>query len=191
MLNFGHLGTHMLQHIVLMNLAAPTLALVLARRIPDVSVRLLWAATLLQMVLLWTAHAPPLLVGAMSTFWLHLAMQAVLFLAALLYWLAIVGTRPQDRWNAILSLLLTAKLFCLLGVLFVFAPRELFPGAGHSSPSAVPSVGMEDQQLAGLLMLAACPATYLVAGVIAATKWIGILASDTKPVPVISRDAAR
>ena len=191
MLDFGHLGTHMLQHIVLMNLAAPSLALVLAGWVPTVPARLMWAATLLQMALLWAAHAPPLLVASMLTTWLHLAMQAILFLSALMYWLAIIGTPPRDRWNAILSLLLTAKLFCLLGVLFVFAPRELFPVTGHSPAGALPSAAIEDQQLAGLLMLAACPAAYLLAGVIVAAKWIGILASDPKPEPAISHDAAR
>ena len=77
------------------------------------------------------------------------------------------------RWRGLLALILTAKLFCLLGVLLVFAPRFLYPGlslphaAGH-----VMAASLADQQLAGLLMLVVCPASYLAAGVVIAARWV-------------------
>ena len=64
------------------------------------------------------------------------------------------------RWHAIPALLLTGKLVCLLAVLLVFAPRALYGTAHAHGVSA-----LDDQHLAGLLMIAACPLSYLVAAI--------------------------
>jgi putative membrane protein len=62
------------------------------------------------------------------------------------------------------------RLFCLLGAIFVFAPRPLFAHHG--------GVSLEDQQLAGLLMIVACPLTYVVAGTVIAARWVLALEGD-------------
>ena len=79
---------------------------------------------------------------------------------------------------------MTAKLFCLLGALLVLAPRPIY--AAHSGPHhpVVPSglTALEDQQLAGLLMLAACALTYVAAGAIIAARWLReLVAQGTSP----------
>ncbi|MGE0716022.1 MAG: cytochrome C oxidase assembly protein, partial [Alphaproteobacteria bacterium] len=70
---------HMGWHLLLMNLVAPALVLAVPalRRSPMSAV--LPAATVGQIVLLWTWHAPPVLDAAMRHHALHLAMQLSLF----------------------------------------------------------------------------------------------------------------
>lgn len=165
------LTRHMLLHLALMNVVAPWLAGSLDRR-AAVEGELV-AATLLQTALLWAWHAPPVLIATLSSPVLHLLMLASLTLAAIAFWSAVFATRAGRRWQSIVALLITGKLVCLLGALLVFAPRPIFNcerspmcGAGAvDSPLA-------DQHLAGLLMIAACPLTYVTAGVVIAARWL-------------------
>jgi putative membrane protein len=160
----GPLTRHMMTHIVLMNAVAPLLALAIAamRRVSPVSAsgRSLAAASLVQLALLWGWHAPAALAAAHRLSALHALAMLSLSAAALWFWLAVILDRSAVRWRALLALLLTGKLFCLLGVLLVFAPRPLY-AAG--SP-----IDLADQQLAGLLMVVACPLSFVVAAVIIA-----------------------
>jgi putative membrane protein len=164
----------MAQHIVLMNVLAPFLALAIHRLMPAWSARLLMAATGVQLGLLWFWHAPFLLPQAMHSPLLQAAMQATLFAGAVWFWGAVINAAGAGAWRAIVALLVTSKLFCLLGVLLTFAPRALYSSHSHAA-------SLEDQQLAGLLMLIACPATYLLAAVILAGRWLNSL--DAKPAP--------
>ncbi|KXF76603.1 hypothetical protein ATN84_11125 [Paramesorhizobium deserti] len=179
----GPLTTQMVTHIVLMNACAPVVALACVRVWPEYRIpgrTLLFPAMITQLVLLWAWHAPPALDAAMRSHLLHLAMQASLFLSAFWFWSAIFRINGHRRWRAILALLITSKIFCLLGVLFVFAPRILYPGilSGHG---ATHLSTLADQQLAGLLMLAACPATYVLAGIVIAALWFDEIARMNKP----------
>lgn len=161
----GHVAGQMTRHILLMNLSAPLIVLALALWLRNGFMRraqgLLFAAAVVQLALIWGWHSPPVLARANSALG-HFAMQASLFAAALWFWSAVIAAA---RWKAMFALLVTGKLFCLLGVLLVFAPRPLY--------GAVAEATMAGQQLAGLLMLAACPATYIVAGIVLAERWLG------------------
>ncbi|WP_368744797.1 cytochrome c oxidase assembly protein [Desertibaculum subflavum] len=174
----GPLAQHMALHVLTMNLVAPLIALGLLR-IPGFADpgKLLFGAssliiaTVLQLALLWGWHAPAALAAALGDHALHAAMQLSLFAAALWFWLAVVAQKAARRWLAIGALLLTGKLFCLLGVLLIFTPRLLYPGIG--APHG--ATDLADQQLAGLLMVAACPATYVLAGIVIAWRWLAEL----------------
>jgi putative membrane protein len=100
-------------------------------------------------------------------------MQASLLVAATWFWIAVYeGMRDRvTAWRPIVALLVTSKLFCLLGVLFIFAPRVLSAGAPHHQAAHL----LADQQLAGLLMIVACPLTYLLAGIVCAARWLAAL----------------
>ena len=158
-------------HVLAMNFAAPLLTLALLRIRSGTSALLgprgLALATSLQLILLWSWHAPAGLSAALGNHALHAVMQLSLFAAALWFWLAVAAQKGGGRWLAIGALLLTGKLFCLLGVLLVFTSRILYP--------AIPASDLADQQLAGLLMIAACPATYVLAGVVIAWRWLAEL----------------
>lgn len=185
----GPLTAHMAAHILLMNAVGPLVAAALRRSaitVPGQRSRLA-AASVLQLLLLWAWHAPPVFAaGAQGWHWL---MSGSLLGASIWYWLEILSVDGAGRWRAIVSLLITSKLFCLLGVLYVFAPRALYPEIvfHHGAHRA----GLADQQLAGLLMLAACPATYLLAGVWLAARWLVELEQGDQRPPWLGGGATR
>jgi putative membrane protein len=86
-----------------------------------------------------------------------------LFLSAVAFWRLILTLIGARRWHAVPVLLLTGKLSCLLAALLVFSPRVLYG----------PAFGLDDQHLAGLLMISACPLSYLVAGVVLSVQLVG------------------
>lgn len=163
LIEIGPLSSHMFVHVGTMNILAPLLAVALG-----VSGRLtiglgraavLWCATALQMILLWAWHSQAIQHVAHSNVAVGIALHAALLFAALVFWCAVIAiaTRP---WQTILALLISGKLACLLGALLVFSPRLLLP---------IPPLGasaISDQHLAGLIMLAACPLSYILSAIV-------------------------
>ncbi|MFV3127281.1 cytochrome c oxidase assembly protein [Niveispirillum sp. KHB5.9] len=164
----GFLTAHMTSHMVAMNLLAPALVLVGQRFLP-VAGTSSWlpAATFCQMTLLWGWHMPAVLELAMHNPLLMGLMHLSLFVAACWFWTCIVSATRSGEWQPLPALLITGKLFCLLGVLLVFAPRPIYAMAGHVDPML-----LVDQQFAGLLMLTACPLVYVSAAITAARRWL-------------------
>lgn len=165
----GPLSLQMTLHLAVMNVAAPLAAAALAGRIATglLNRPFVWTAACGQIVLLWAWHAPAMQHMAAGSMTWHLLMLGSMVAAGLLFWVAVVGTAAKARWDGVLALLLTGKLACLLGALLIFSPRALYQLQG---PAA-----LEDQQLAGLLMITACPLSYVVAGVVLAAQAIGEL----------------
>jgi len=165
----GHLSRHMILHIALMNGAAPLLAARLIRYYPtQVSQNhwhLLIAATA-QLALFFTWHSPPVMALAMHNLVLGVVMQLSLLFAAIWFWKCILSYEAGSLWPPIIALLLTGKLYCLFAVLLIFAPRPLYAAgmAGHGSHT--------DQQLAGLLMVTACPIIYILAAAVLVARWL-------------------
>jgi putative membrane protein len=163
----GPLSSLMAQHLLVMNVIAPLAAAMLADRFAGITGhRWVWVAGFIQIAALWMWHAPQLQRVAAASAVPHMIMLAALAVIATLYWAAVLRAQAQARWHSVGALLLTGKLACLLGGLLIFAPRDLFglPGLAFGFCRAGPST-LEDQQLAGLLMIAACPLSYVVAGV--------------------------
>jgi putative membrane protein len=125
------------------------------------------AATLTQLLTLGVAHVPSVHAAVDRSSLLSIA-QACLFAASIWFWLTVLGTRGADRWRSLLALLATGKVVCLMAAILVLAPRLLFVAQSH--PIRVTSLA--DQHMSGLLMLAACPLTYVLAGVIVAVQWL-------------------
>lgn len=172
----GTLSQHMAAHIVAMYLVAPCLALGIerARGVTLGSAPHLAGATFAQIVLLWGWHIPALVGLAAINPVVMLAMHLSLFAVALWFWAVVVALVRQQDWKPIAALLVTGKLFCLLGVLLTFAPRALYWqfaliqscfGLTSASP-------LEDQQLAGLMMLVACPLVFVGSAIVAAQRWL-------------------
>jgi putative membrane protein len=165
----GPLAGHMSSHIIAMNLAAPALAFALHRwaaaRGPARPAQGLAAATAVQILALWLWHAPRVFAWSMASPLLTALMHITLYAAALWFWSAVFAVSGEGRWRPILALLISGKLFCLLGAVLVFAPRVLLGGGTDE-------VALADQHLAGLLMLSACPATFVLAGVVLSAKWV-------------------
>jgi putative membrane protein len=170
----GALSAHMAKHILIMNVVAPLIAITFASRAFHPSARFLWIVSLLQLGLLVAWHAPTTLALDAESPTASLGMTAMLVLAASAFWLLVLKTALQSPWLAIAALMLTGKLACLLGALLVFSPRLIFPAVVHGT-HGIDTTGLEDQQLAGLLMVSVCPLSYVVAGVTIAAQAISRL----------------
>jgi putative membrane protein len=181
-LGLGPLSHHMATHILVMDAVALAFAATLMAAKgpggvwPRPLASLVWATTV-QLIVLWAWHAPPALDAAMTSPPAAVAMKASLFAVAVWFWGAVLAHRGAGRWRSIFALLVTAKLFCLLGVVLVFAPRPLYGGE------------LADQQIAGLIMLGACPLTYVLAGIVIAARWLLELEVGASG-PVRARDRA-
>jgi putative membrane protein len=175
LVELGRLSAHMALHIAVMNIAAPLAAIALMHRPLTKGGRSvpLWIAGALQIVLLWTWHVPSLQHATMDSAMLQIVMHGSLFMAALYFWAVLLGV--PGRWQAIFLLLATGKLSCLLGALLIFAPRILHTGANGDPAMA----DLSDQQLAGLLMITACPLSYLTAGIVLAAQMLADLGSTS------------
>jgi len=168
--DLGPQARHMGWHILAMNVVAPVAAgmLVAHRRAADSRPSWLWIATIAQVAVIWIAHTPSVQTAAMAFPGIQLAMHCVLLVAALSFWLLLLCLPDARRWHALPALLLTGKLVCLLAALLVFAPRALYGSHAHGPLAHA----LDDQHLAGLLMIAACPLSYLVAAVVITVQFL-------------------
>lgn len=175
----GAVSSHMLAHILVMSVVAPLLAVIAwswrPRRVG--STMQLWCATALQIVMLWLWHLPAGHHLAVSSGPGAALMMASLFAAAVWFWDALLRLRPRQQWHGVLALLITGKLACLLAGLLVFAARPLFHQHGAAA-------ALDDQQLAGLLMIIACPLSYVFAAIMMAIRFLGLLQPPSSPVRI-------
>jgi len=194
-------AAHMAQHVVLMNVAAPLL--VVSAPLPTIAyglprsfrhrfamaltwppLRMMWrvltgvlVATALQQVALWLWHTPSAISAALRDDFVHALMHGSLFVVAFLFWIAVSHPRGIGYARSILALLVTAKLCGLLGALMIFAPRVLYPAyADRGGPWGMSPI--EDQQLAGLIMMPSAGAVYLSAAIVLAATWLGRIAKQ-------------
>ena len=167
LVEIGSLSLLMAQHVFVMNVLAPLAALASRKTLPERGS--LWLAAFFQLAGLYIWHEPSVQREAASSWQLHAIGLVVLALCALWFWRLVLGQASRAHWPALAALLLTGKLACLLGALLVFAPRDLYliDGLFLLLCSTGPST-LSDQHLAGLLMITACPLSYLVAGVVLA-----------------------
>jgi putative membrane protein len=156
--DLGHLSHHMIAHIVTMNVAAPiaaaSLMSVVATR--QIQPRYVWIIATAQILALWLLHTPRLHAIASHVPAMGLAMHAVLAGLSLMFWIALLNLPRTQRWHA------PAALACLLAAFLIFSPRLLYATGHHTHAH----VSLGDQHLAGLLMIIACPLSYLIAAVL-------------------------
>lgn len=174
----GQLAARMGLHLALMNVAAPLLALRLAPVRPERG--LLWIAATAQMALLWTWHAPA--AAGAGGFLLQTAFLVALGAGSVAFWIAVAQAGAARRWGAVGTLLVTGKLACLLGALMLFAPRDLYGlPALVFAWCDVGASSLADQQLAGMMMLAACPLSYVLAALVLTVDAVGATGEAEAP----------
>jgi len=178
---------HMLQHILLMLVAAPLLVLGLTPALlawslpagwrgPAFSLRFLpplaaagrflrqpLSAWLLQALALWLWHAPALYQAALANEGLHALEHLSLLGAALLFWWALLhpqGARGFGLGWRLLYLFTTALHSGLLGALLTFSPQVWYPRQSTAA-GLWGFTPLEDQHLAGALMWVPAGVVYL------------------------------
>lgn len=167
-------AAHMLQHLLTMNVAALLIAVALQSVKRKQSA--LPAITILQLSALWLWHMPEVFASTHHSVVLHGLMQISLFGVALLFWRAVLDRQTYPIWHRLFALLVTAKVFCLLGAAFVFSRRTLYPSFGH--PENWGLTALEDQQLAGLLMVSSCALIYVAAAIALFARWLFTIGPD-------------
>jgi putative membrane protein len=164
------LSAHMLQHMLLMSLAAPLLVWsrptgILLRGLPDpgrsVVIRTMgWlrpalrrlsgigVACALQAVLLWLWHAPAFYTRTLTSGLVHDAQHITLLGGAVLFWASIEPAFRQRSLAgpAVLSLFITTLHTSVLAALLTFSSVVWY------APYAWSPEALSDQQLAGLIM---------------------------------------
>jgi putative membrane protein len=177
---YGMTG-HMAAHMIAVAVAAPLLALGLRGTSAD-PVRLggpcanPLALSMVELAVVWLWHLP----GARAAVGHHLPLLAVEFacflLAGTLLWSAVLAARPASSAAGVGALLLTSMHMTLLGALIGLAPRLLYPEASHAPPSGLSP--LQDQQLAGVVMLMVGGVSYLLGGLVVLAR---LLRVETEP----------
>jgi cytochrome c oxidase assembly factor CtaG len=190
-------AAHMIEHELLMVLAAPLL--VVARPIgamlwamPAVWRRgvggmaqatplaVLWrwlteplVATIVHGVALWAWHIPAFYEAALTSDRLHWLQHLSFFATALLFWWSLLRGRARERGYgaAVIYLFATSLHTGFLGILLSLARQPLYPAQTRTALEwgLTP---LEDQQLAGLIMWVPAGLVYAAAALALAGLWI-------------------
>jgi cytochrome c oxidase assembly factor CtaG len=188
---------HMVEHEILMVVAAPLLALsrpigamlwglpqgwrrVLGAATASRPWRGIWrfmtdplAATMVHGVAIWAWHVPALFAMALEDEAMHALQHASFLFTALLFWWSLLCRRGSRAAHgaAVGHLFVTALHTGLLGTLLLFSTRLWFPSAaGEAARWGL--TALEDQQLAGLVMAFPACLVYPAVGLVQAGMWI-------------------
>jgi len=190
-------SAHMVQHELLMIVAAPLLVmgrplavwtwafspktrqrLGRATRLPRV--RATWhaltmpaGAWALHAVALWAWHVPVAFEAALRHPALHALQHSSFLASALLFWWSILGRAPAHAYDGpmMLSLFTTMVHTGALGALLTLAPAPWYP-AYLDPTSALGIDPLEDQQLGGLVMWVPGGVAYLAAALAITARWL-------------------
>jgi cytochrome c oxidase assembly factor CtaG len=169
---------HMLEHELLMLIAAPLLVLakpletmlwalpavarkLVGRWIRSAALQGSWqffsgavVATVLQAAALWLWHAPALFERALADDGWHITQHLSFLISALLFWSAMFHSNPAQggRALAVLCLFATSVVSGALGALMAFAQSPWYSRYAAMGLTPFGLTPIEDQQLAGLLM---------------------------------------
>lgn len=162
-------SAHMLLHVGVVALAAPLLALGLARigaaPRPTRIRRWTLAAFGLEMLVVWGWHTPALHEAAARQVAVFVLQQFSFLGVGLMVWLLAFAAHTRGAMAvAALGFMMTFMHMTMLGLLLIFAPALLYPadlclGAFGFAP-------LEDQRFGGVLMAAWGGAAYLAGGLL-------------------------
>ncbi|MBL0423406.1 cytochrome c oxidase assembly protein [Ramlibacter sp. AW1] len=198
---------HMVQHEVVMLVAAPLLVIsrplgALVWGLPAAwrpgsaqlarvlglswSMRVLtrpMAAWWVHAVVLWVWHAPPLFQAAVRHPWVHDLQHSSFFIGALVFWWALLqghGGRVRQGM-AVLYLFTTVLHTSALGALLTFSSRVWYPVYDATAPRWG-FTALEDQQLGGLIMWVPGGMVFMVAALVLFAAW---LQGPARPGPAL------
>ena len=138
------------------------------------------SATALQGLALWAWHAPPLYAWALENTAVHRLQHISFFATSLLFWWVLLHGRGQGRsvrlrdGIAIACLFVTVLHSGVLGALLTLSTRVWIPGQGVFAGEFGLSP-LEDQQLAGILMWVPMGMLYTGAALFFAYRWLGAM----------------
>ena len=192
----GLFSAHMLQHELLMTVAAPLLVLArplaiwtwafpqpwraaLARPFRRAGVRASWRgvseplpASMLHGAAIWLWHVPMFFEAAEQSVALHALQHSAFFVTALLFWWALLRPGRDRRVGvAILCLFVTMLHTGALGALLTFT-NSVWYSLSTAASASWGLTPVEDQQLGGLLMWIPGGTAYAVAALALVARWL-------------------
>lgn len=199
-------AAHMVQHVLLMLLAAPLLVLGLppvvlawllphtwrrpfARALhdvfPGIQQGFVWPLLVwcLYALSLWVWHVPTLYEAAVGNDWVHGLEHASFLGTAVLLWWTLAYSRGRHFYSLALLFIFTTALHSgLLSVLLTFARQPLY-SVYEQSGGAVPwtLTALADQQLAGAIMWVIAGLVYLIAMLTLLNAWLNISERQETP----------
>jgi putative membrane protein len=192
---------HMLEHELLMLVAAPLIAFarplgVFIWALPRSSRRALGAlghrnwfaalwrslssplsASLIQAAMLWAWHAPAFFDAALRSEVWHAAQHLSLVASALLFWWSINDASALGRKHGIAGfyLFFTSVHSALLGALMAFAESPWYSQYVRMGMSGTAGLTpLEDQQIAGLIMWVPGGAVHAIAALVYLSRWFRV-----------------
>ena len=193
----GLFWVHMTQHVMILTVAAPLIALgapwrFTPRWLSSWWLRSWWSGRfegrgviLPAAVGAWVAfaaallafHLPVLYDAAIRHLWVHLVEHAVFLGTAVWFWAAVFDARsfrtgPAELWRAG-YVLAAAAVGWLLALVLTFAPEPLYSEYARlgSRPGGISAI--TDQQLAAGVMLVPGSITFLVVAGLVLVRWLG------------------
>jgi putative membrane protein len=189
-------SAHMVQHEVLMLIAAPLLVVsrplvpflramplewrrTLGRCFKVRAVQGIWRslttplnAWLIHAAALWVWHFPPFFQATLTSDWIHAAQHLSFFLSALLFWWALFYGRGHHAYGTgVLYIFTTGIHTGILGALLTLSTRPWYLAYQYST-AAWGLTPLEDQQLGGIIMWVPASLVYLAAGLVLFGAWL-------------------
>jgi putative membrane protein len=129
-------------------------------------------AWLLHALALWVWHYPPFFQATLTNDWIHAAQHLSFFGSALIFWWALFyGRSHQSYGAAVLYIFSTGIHTGILGALLTLSSRVWYPAYLHTT-AAWGLTPREDQQLGGVVMWVPASLVYLAAGLVLFGAWI-------------------
>lgn len=139
------------QHMVLVLIAAPLIAVGLRRgRALTASLRL-WASTAIFFVCLWFWHMPAPYAATFTSTGVYWGMHITLFGSSILLWRELLHHAPKDTAQVLAAGMLTFIHMGLLGAVLALADRPMFQWH-FLTTQAWGMTPLQDQQLGGTVM---------------------------------------
>jgi putative membrane protein len=193
----GLFGAHMIQHELLMVIAAPLLVMgrplamwtwalpqrwraAAATPFRSRAFDRLWralssplGASVVHAAAIWTWHVPRVFELSEASVAAHALQHAAFFFTALLFWWALLKPARGARiGSAVACLFITMLHTGALGVLLTFSGEVWYPAAtAHAQEWGL--TALEDQQLGGLVMWVVGGLPYVIAALALAARWFG------------------
>ncbi|UCJ14823.1 cytochrome c oxidase assembly protein [Pseudomonas sp. MM211] len=175
-------SAHMLLHLGVVALAAPLLAIGLARsglRVDNLRHIGTWTFLVFfaEMLVVWGWHAPLLHEAAALNVWAFVAQQASFLAVGLGVWL--LGFASQSRRGvaaAMFGFFLTFAHMTMLGVMLIMAPKLIYPA--ELCLGAFGFEQLDDQRFGGILMAAWSGVVYLGGAVALGARLLSTAGDD-------------
>jgi cytochrome c oxidase assembly factor CtaG len=143
-------------------------------------------ATVVQGVVMWAWHAPPLFDRALDSFPWHIAQHSCFFFSSLLFWWAMLHPRGHGSGYGVSAacLFATSLIGGALGALMSFSSSPWYADYAAMGMTGIGLDPVDDQRLAGLIMWIPGGLVHGIAALVLCYKWLKAAEGGHAALPV-------